>query len=277
MKKKKAKRIKTTKDAGGKKRIVGFIGAGNMARAMMKSFYGTWSMAATDIDREKLEEAHELYKVEKAAGIGGLVKRSDVIIIAVKPDSAAGVLNEIKPVLSGGKAVVSIVAGLTIKKIQAILGNVPVVRVMPNTPALVNEGACAYALSGDYTGCDAEAMLKKACKVAIRLDEDKLNAVTAISGSGPAYFFYLAEAMEAAGLEMGLSAENLRDLIGQTMKGAGEMVLKGGVTADILRQRVTSKGGTTEQAVKVMDDMHMKDIIKDAVRAAKRRADELGG
>jgi pyrroline-5-carboxylate reductase len=259
------------------KQLVGFIGAGNMARAMMKIFKNFYGLAATDIDGQKLEEVHEMYAVKKAANIRELVERSDVIIIAVKPDSAGNVLKEIQLSSIVGKTVVSIVAGLTINKIQQAIGKTSIVRVMPNTPVLVNEGVCAYSLSKEYDEKSiGETLIKLACRVCIKLDEDKINAVTAISGSGPAYFFYIAEAMVTAGLEMGLKGDHLRGLIGQTMKGAGEMILKNAETPDVLRAKVTSKGGTTEQAIKVMDDRNMKPIIIDAVRAAKRRADELG-
>ncbi len=236
-------------------------------------------MAATDVDWSKIEEVHRKYRVEKVANIKELVDKSEIIIVAVKPVNAEEVLNEIKSVMTVEKTIISIVAGLTIRKIQDVLGKVSVVRVMPNTPVLVNEGGCAYALSNEYIDdgiAMARFILQKTCRFAIQMDEGKINAVTAISGSGPAYFFYIAEAMVKAGLEMGLRGDHLRDLIGQTMKGAGEMVLKNTETPDVLRARVTSKGGTTEQAIKVMDDKLMKEIIVEAVRAAKRRADELG-
>jgi pyrroline-5-carboxylate reductase len=277
MKKKKLSKTKKTAGRSGNKQIVGFIGAGNMAHAMMKSLYRIWNLAATDIDWKKIEEVHRKYHVEKIANISDLVSKSETIIIAVKPNNIEEVLNEIKPVMTREKTVISIVAGLTIKRIQDILGKVSIVRVMPNTPVLVNEGVCAYSLSDEYiSGNIALFILQKTCRIAIHMDEDKLNAVTAISGSGPAYFFYMAGAMAAAGSEMGLSGVHLRAIIGQTMKGAGEMILKSEETPDVLRARVTSKGGTTEQAIKVMDDMRMKAIIIDAVRAAKRRADEMG-
>ena len=278
MKKRKFTKIKKHAVRVGKKQILGFIGAGNMARAMMKSLHGHWDLAATDIDGKKIEEVREKFRVQKTASIEELVNRSDVIIIAVKPDNIAEVLNEIKPAMTAEKTIVSIVAGLTIKKIQDTLGKVSIVRVMPNTPVLVNEGVCAYSLGDGYNGGNiAMLILQQTCRVAIQMNEDKINAVTAISGSGPAYFFYIAEAMVAAGLEMGLDGGHLRDLIGQTLKGAGEMILKNTEAPDLLRARVTSKGGTTEQAIKVMDDMHMKAIVIDAIRAAKRRADEMGG
>jgi pyrroline-5-carboxylate reductase len=272
MKKKKAVK-KGNKKA---KQLVGFIGAGNMAHAMMRAFHGKWEMAATDVVMKKAEEAQKKFGVAAVASVRELVKKSGIIILAVKPANINDVLNEIKGAVTAGKTIISIAAGVTIKKIQDVLGRVPVVRVMPNTPVLVNEGTCAYAVSREYTNGVAELLLKKACRVAIRLDEDKLDAVTAISGSGPAYFFYMAEAMTKAGLDLGLSGEHLRDLIGQTMKGAGEMMLKSKDAPEVLRARVTSKGGTTEQAIKVMEEKQMKEIIMEAVIAAKVRAEELG-
>jgi len=272
MKKKKAIKKKIKKA----KQVVGFIGAGNMAHAMMRAFHGKWEMAATDVVMKKAEEVQKKFGVAAIASVSELVKKSGIIILAVKPANINDVLNEIKGAVTAGKTVISIAAGVTIKKIQDVLGKVPVVRVMPNTPVLVNEGTCAYAVSKEYTSGAAELLLKKACRVAIELDEDKLDAVTAISGSGPAYFFYMAEAMTKAGLDLGLSGEHLRDLIGQTMKGAGEMMLKSKDAPEVLRARVTSKGGTTEQAIKVMEEKQMKEIIMEAVIAAKVRAEELG-
>lgn len=277
MKKKKAvKKVKIIGRVEGKQ-IVGFIGAGNMAHAMMKSIYRMWEMAATDVDWKKIEDVHKKFGVEKVAGIPELVKKSEVIVVAVKPGNIDEVLKEIKSEMKPDKTLISIVAGVTIKKIQDIVGGVSVVRVMPNTPVLVNEGTCAYAVSKEYNSWSiARFLLQRTCKVAIELDEDKINAVTAISGSGPAYFFYMAEAMVKAGFDLGLSGDHLRDLIGQTMKGAGEMILKSSDTPDVLRARVTSKGGTTEQAIRVMDEKNMKAIIIEAVIAAKNRAEELG-
>lgn len=276
MKNKKEVKKMMKKTAKTQKQIVGFIGAGNMAHAMMRAFHGKWPMAVTDVDMKKAEDSGKKFGVEVVPSIKELVKRSGIIIIAVKPANVPDVLNEMKGAAAQGKTVISIAAGVTIVKIQDVLGKVPVVRVMPNTPALVNEGTCAYAVSREYTGSTAELLLKKACRVAIRLDEDKINAVTAISGSGPAYFFYMAEAMTKAGLDLGLSGEHLKDLIGQTMKGAGEMILKSKDGAGVLRGRVTSKGGTTEQAIRVMEEKQMKEIIMEAVIAAKNRAEEMG-
>jgi pyrroline-5-carboxylate reductase len=277
MKRKKTIKKSVKNDAKINKQVVGFIGAGNMAHAMMRALYRTWDMAATDVDWKKIEDVHEKFGVEKAVSVAELVKKSEVVIIAVKPVNVEAVLDEIKSEMRADKTIISIVAGVAIKKIQDVLGKVSIVRVMPNTPVLVNEGTCAYAVSKEYNDLSvARFLLQRACRVAIEMDEDKLDAVTAISGSGPAYFFYMAEAMVKAGLDLGLSGEHLRDLIGQTMKGAGEMILKSKDDPAGLRARVTSKGGTTEQAIRVMDEKCMNEIIIEAVIAAKNRAKELG-
>jgi pyrroline-5-carboxylate reductase len=269
------KKKKTQKKS--KKHVVGFIGAGNMAHAMMKSFHKSWDMAAYDVDLKKTDEAGKKFGVIKAASIKELAGMSEVILLSVKPVNAAEALTGLKGCMSPKKTLISIVAGLTIKKIQDVIGRYPVIRVMPNTPVLVSEGTCAYATSDEY-GADGigEFLIHSACKVAIKMKEDLINSVTAVSGSGPAYFFYVAEAMMEAGLELGLDAGHLKDLIGQTMKGAGEMILKNSDLPEVLRARVTSKGGTTEQAIRVMEEKRLKDIITEAVIAAKNRAEELG-
>jgi len=258
------------------KRIkAGFIGAGNMAQAMMKALKGRADMLAVDIDVKKQDMAAKKYAVKGASSIKELVSRSNVVILAVKPDDTEFVLWKLAGI-SPKKTVISIAAGISIKKIQSVLGRVPVIRVMPNTPALVGEGACAYSVSREVKGSSAEALVRASCKVAIKMDERLINAVTALSGSGPAYFFYIAEAMTAAGSKLGLKANDLRALIGQTMKGAGEMILKSGDMPSALRKKVTSKGGTTERAIAVLEKDGVTGSIKRAVHAAKKRGDEMG-
>jgi pyrroline-5-carboxylate reductase len=150
---------------------------------------------------------------------------------------------------------------------------------MPNTPALVGEGACGYALSSTVTPAQekqAAAILNTFCKVTFKLAEKEINSVTALSGSGPAYFFYFAEAMLKAAEALGFDRKKAKKLVAQTMIGAGKMIMESADEPAVLRARVTSKGGTTQKAIESMETNGLKDKIGSAVIAAKKRADELG-
>jgi len=265
-----------------KKIRIGFIGAGNMARAMIKGLCccSLYSISASDPDKKILSRICRDYRVKKIKTNSELALKADIIIIAVKPQVIEKALVPLKNVLAKKHLVVSIAAGVSIGKIQKLLGaGVPVVRVMPNTPALVGEGACGYAVSREVSAARAalaEKILRAFCRVAIRLPESKINTVTALSGSGPAYFFYFAEAMISAAKDAGLDAKTAGLLAAQTMTGSGKMIIETGEEPRLLRKRVTSKGGTTEAAIRFMEKKKTGRIIKAAVMKAKKRADALG-
>ncbi|HRU38718.1 MAG TPA: pyrroline-5-carboxylate reductase [Candidatus Goldiibacteriota bacterium] len=255
----------------------GFIGAGNMAQAMMKALRGKAELYAFDIDLKKLDKVSHDFKAHKVTSIKALVSACDVVVLAVKPADMEFVLWKLAGI-GRDKTVISIAAGITIGKIQSILGKVPVIRVMPNTPALAGEGACGYSLSAQAkAGSRAEALVKACCKVAVKLDEKYMNAVTAVSGSGPAYFFYAAEAMMNAGKKLGLKEKELKLLVGQTIRGAGEMILTSKEKPGVLREMVTSKGGTTERALAALEKAGVGRAFEKAIFAAKKRGDEMAG
>jgi len=261
---------------------IGFIGTGNMAQAMIKglkkSLYKN-GIYGFDKNTEILNDVAAKYKINKCKSIIDLVKNSNIIIIAVKPQNIREVLDEIKNFIRKDNLLISIAAGIPIKFIQKELGKIPVVRVMPNTPALIGEGACAYSLNKYVKKQhlnDIEEILGSFCKVVFKLDESRINAVTALSGSGPAYFFFFVEAMIKAAENLKIPKNIAIKLISQTMLGAAAMLLIGTGEPEELRIKVTSKGGTTERAINFLKEKNVDKLIEKALYLAKKRADELG-
>ena len=260
-----------------------FIGAGNMAEALVKGIVerDVWPagrVIVTDVRPEQLDRFRATYRVHATANNLEAAAKADVIVLAVKPQMMGDVLAELKGNLPAKALVVSIAAGTTSAKIEAGLGgDVRVVRVMPNTPALVGAGASAicggkHAASSDL---DLVETLFAAVGTCARVTEDQMDAVTALSGSGPAYVFYLMEALLEAGAKMGLSPEVAKNLAFKTIEGAAKLATTSDVGPAELRARVTSKGGTTAAAVDVLDKSDAKRIWVDAVLAAQRRGREL--
>lgn len=256
-----------------------FIGAGNMAEALIRGLIAakTGRIIATDVRAERLEQLHRAYNIEISAENATAAAKADIIVLAVKPQQMSAVLKGLKIC---GQLVVSIAAGVTTARIERELGGEPrVVRTMPNTPALVGAGAAAICKGRFASDADldtAETILK-AVGIVVRTDEQHLDAVTALSGSGPAYIFYMAEAMIAAGIEAGLPAEVAKRLVVQTVFGAGALLAVSGESPEELRKKVTSPGGTTEAALKVKIERGFAKIVADAMHAAARRSRELSG
>ena len=260
-----------------------FIGAGNMAEAMIRGIlktglYRSDSILVSDIDAGRLEY------FQRELGITGLsdnkqaASTAQVIVLAVKPQQAVTVLHELTGKLPDNILLISIVTGFTTEKIMASLGQTArIIRVVPNTPALVGSGASAYCCGNGTTDEDAhlaESILKS-IGIAIQLEEPLMNAVTALSGSGPAYVFYLVEALLKAGREVGLTEEDARKLVVATVTGSAHILLETGLQPDELRRRVTSSGGTTEAAMEILNKKKVQQTIIAAVKAAHKRAKEL--
>jgi len=263
----------------------GFIGTGNMAEAIINAIINSKtatpkSIFACDLNNDRINKVSRKYKINSCNTAKDIAATSDLIILAVKPVNAEEAIRSIKDKVCSGKLIISIMTGISISKIQSLIGKkIPVARVMPNTPALLGEGACAYSLSKEVKTPmrkQAEKILNTFCKVSIQVPEKSLNIVTALSGSGPAYFFYFAQAMLEYAKERGFDAKIASKLIGQTIVGAGKLILKSEDSPEILRQKVASKGGTTEKAITTMEDGGMSEIIKCAMAAAEKRAEELG-
>ena len=206
------------------------------------------------------------------------VTGADVVVLAVKPLVLPEVLASTRPELEPGALVLSIVAGVRISDIEAFVPGHPVVRAMPNTPAIVGRAATAIAVGTQSTGehaAQAEALLASVGLV-VRVPEDLLDVVTALSGSGPAYVFLLIEALVAAGVAGGLPPETAAVLVEQTVRGSAELLARSGETPEALRSMVTSPGGTTEAGIAVLDAHGFREVVAAAVAAATQRSHELG-
>jgi pyrroline-5-carboxylate reductase len=259
-----------------KNKAIAFIGAGNMAEALIRGLLAGKTVApkqiiATDIRADRLELLAGQFGIRI-----GPAGEADIIVLAVKPQQMSDALAQV----AGKHLLISIAAGIATSRIEKEIGGKPrVVRVMPNTPALVGAGAAAlckgrYASDDDLT--TAEAILS-AVGTTVRVEEKLMDAVTALSGSGPAYIFYVTEAMIKAGVRAGLNEELAKKLATQTVFGAAKLLAESDESPAALRQKVTSPGGTTEAALKVMSDRKLAGIFVEAVAAAAQRSRELSG
>lgn len=261
---------------------IAFIGAGNMAEALIRGMRPTSAglILATDVRTERLEQLRAAYGIETGSDNATAAAKSDVVVLAVKPQQMSEVLATIRASISDRQLILSIAAGVTTARIERELGGTPrVVRAMPNTPALVGAGATAVC-SGRFATEEDLAMAEeilRAVGLVVRVEEKDMDAVTALSGSGPAYIFYMTEAMIAAGVELGLSRETASRLAAQTAFGAGKLLMESGEPPSELRRKVTSPGGTTEAALKVMQQRGFTENVVEAIRAAARRSRELSG
>ena len=261
-----------------------FIGAGNMAEALVKGMVASGVCEAdrifvTDVRPERLAFFEKEFQVKGFANNVVAVMKADVVVLAVKPQLLGDVLEEIKGGV-GNSLVISIAAGISTGWIEKGLGEgVRVVRVMPNTPALVRAGAAAlcggrWAKEADLA--TAETMMA-AVGLAVRVPENSMDAVTALSGSGPAYVFHLMEAMIEAARHAGQDEAIARKLIYATVSGSAKLAEATGAEPAELRRRVTSKGGTTAAALEVLEEKAVYHAYLGAIAAAHRRAKELSG
>ncbi len=262
----------------------GFIGAGNMASSLIGGLIADGFPAdaiwVSDIDRDKLKSLASRFGVHAASGNQEVVACCDLLVLAVKPQQIRKVAEEIAAVVQRRKPlIVSIAAGVREQDLERWLGGeVAIVRAMPNTPALVQFGATGLhanpAVSSEQRD-NAESLLRAVGLTVWVEREALLDAVTAISGSGPAYFFLLMEAMEKAGCSLGLDANTVRLLVEQTALGSAKLALEAEAGPQELRRRVTSPGGTTERALAVLQQGGFEDLITLALEAACARSAEL--
>lgn len=261
-----------------------FIGGGNMAEALLSGMLAAKvvdakNVVVTDVRKERLQELREKYAIQTSTENLGAVIGASEIWLCVKPQQMEEVLTPLKGIISGARWV-SIAAGVTTASIESCLeGKVRVVRVMPNTPALVKCGMAGIAPGAFAHDVDVQAVKTALESVgkAVVLQEADLHAVTALSGSGPAYVFYLIESMLAAGEELGTKPEVARTLVLQTIIGAAKLMEGTGLGADELRQRVTSKGGTTFAAIETFEKLGVGSGITTGTLAAAARSRELAG
>ncbi len=262
--------------------MIGFIGGGNMAEALIKGMIQDSRFKIQDIFVSEPREERRKY-LEQSYGIKTTSSNKDVasscniIILAVKPQNMEIVLDEIAEVIAEDKTVVSIAASITLSYLQSKLKTKKLVRVMPNTPAIVQEGMSVISLCECFTDKDiatVREIFMSVGKVLI-LPEKYMNAVTALSGSGPAFIAFFIEALIEAGIKMGLKKDNVYELAIQTLIGTSKLV-ETGMPPEKLREMVTSPGGTTAAGLKALDEKGFKDIVADAIEASTNRAKELG-
>ncbi len=261
---------------------LGFIGSGKMASALV---HGVTQSGAVPGDRILVTDIFPAaaQKLATDAGVTALptnaevATAADALVICVKPHDALAALRALD---TAGKLVISIVAGLTLAALQEAAGkNTRIIRVMPNTPALVHEGAAAYALGTSATADDAKVadMIFGAVGKVVGVKEPLIDVVTGLSGSGPAYIYLVIEAMADGAVLMGLPRDLALQLAAQTVLGAAKMVLETGLHPAALRDQVTSPGGTTIAAIEALEEGGARAAFIAAVRAATERARELGG
>jgi len=264
---------------------IGFIGGGNMAQALIEGIlaqklFAPQAVWVSDVRAERLADLKRQYGVSVTQNNTELTAAADIVVLSVKPQVLGKLLDEIAGSLRPDALVISIAAGKTCAFIREKLGDVQLVRVMPNTPALVGAGAAGIfnATASKAALQTATAIFAAVGKTVVVDNEGLIDAVTAISGSGPAYFFLLMEEMIKAGTALGLKEADTVDLVLQTAYGAALLAQNGqktGQTPAILRKNVTSPGGTTEAAIKVFQAEHFDRVVQNALTAARDRAKAL--
>lgn len=257
-----------------------FIGGGNMAQALIGGLLAR-GLPATRITVSDPVEKVRLMLAEKDLHVtddnAAAIRNADIVVFAVKPQVFAGILKPLKGLLEG-KLVISIVAGAEIATIASILETGRIVRVMPNTPALVQTGAHGLFANEVVTAQDRELASQVLASTGLTIwvnSEAQIDAVTAVSGSGPAYFFYMMESMIRAGKNLGLDEKVATALTLQTALGAAQMAITSASSPAELRRNVTSPNGTTQAAIEVFDHAHISQNIQAALAAAQKRSQEL--
>ncbi len=261
-----------------------FIGMGNMAEALLKGIleaklYPKDRIIATDILEERLQYIKECYGIEVSEDNREGVKRSETIILAVKPQVMDAILAEIRGVVNDTKLIISIVAGVTLSRILSVLNKkARVIRAMPNTSVWVREGATAITPGIGVSSEDIETARKifESVGKVVAVEERMMDAVTGLSGSGPAYIFLIIEALADGGVKMGLPREVALLLSVQTVLGSARMVIETREHPGRLKDMVASPGGTTIAGIHKLEEGRLRSVLIDAVEAATKRAYELG-
>jgi pyrroline-5-carboxylate reductase len=263
---------------------LGVIGAGKMGQAIVAGVLRSGLLTAdrivlSDPRSEVLDDLRRQWEVTTTGDNSTLLATCDLILIAVKPQNFDELWAQTRGHFNVDHCVISVAAGVSTQSIENALGlALPVVRIMPNTPALVGQGMSAFCL-GRYAEATHAALCTQLFATVgqvVQVEESLMNAVTAVSGSGPAYLFALAEAMQSGAQQLGLSAEQAQLLVQQTLLGASTLLAQSNDSAATLRQNVTSPGGTTAAALEVLKDGQFEGLMERALKAASDRAQELG-
>jgi pyrroline-5-carboxylate reductase len=263
---------------------IGFLGAGKMASALAKGFIASKLVTPKQLTASDVVEAARSAFAKEVGGVAAetnleVMKFANVLVLAVKPDQVLPVLAEVKPAFTEKHLLISIAAGVPLAKLEGALPlRARIIRVMPNTPALVGAGASGYALGSHATTEDGDLAqrLLGAVGVAFAVKESLLDAVTGLSGSGPAYVFQMVEALSDGGVAAGLPRDVATRLAAQTLLGSAKMVLETGLHPGALKDMVTSPGGTTIEGLHEMEKAGVRAGLINAVRAASDKSRKLG-
>ena len=263
---------------------LGFIGAGNMATALVKGLinsglYGSNQLLASDVNSENLKKLTEQFGIKGCSSNNDLVRECEIIVLSVKPQSIREVLEGVRDDVRNDQLIISIAAGIPLKMINSIIcRDIPLVRVMPNTPALIQKGMSALAPGKQASSghMDTARGIFNAVGEAVTVTEDMMNAVTAVSGSGPGYIFKIMECFVDAGEKLGFDRDISLRLVIQTVIGAAHLADESEKSLSQLREMVTSPGGTTAAGLAVFEEKGLDAVIREAVEAACERGVELG-
>lgn len=258
---------------------IGFIGGGNMAEAIIKGMHahGMKKIMVSEPREVRRHYLNHHYGLETTDSNNNVVKSCDIIFLAVKPQTMQAVIDEISPDITEDKTIVSIAAGITLEYLTSRLKTKKIIRAMPNTPALVQESMSVLSLCECFSDRDISTVREIFMSIGnvMMLPEKQMDAVTALSGSGPAFLALFIEAMVEGGIKAGLSKDDAFALAIQTVSGTLKL-LETGMSPSRLREMVTSPGGTTAAGLKIFEKKSLSEIVIAAIEAAKKRAEELG-
>jgi len=255
----------------------GFMG-GALAEGLLDAGWGRGRIVVAEISRTRREFIVDRLKLKAVEDSAQAVAESQVVVFAVKPQNIGNVLASVRSAFTPEKLAISVCAGVRIAALEEALGDVPVIRTMPNTPSAVGQGVtalCRGRFASDAHLATALNILSAVGKVVV-VDESQMDAVTAVSGTGPAYVFYLAQALIEAAQDEGLSSEQAHMLVYQTLVGSAQLLVHDPAGPEELRLRVTSPGGTTNAAISHLEAADWTRTFKAAVASARKRASELG-
>ncbi len=265
------------------KELTGFIGGGMMASAIIAGMIREMGASpdtiyVSECNDNRCRELEREFGVHAMVGAGSFAGKVDLLILAVKPQAAAAAMAETAPLVRPDTLIASIVAGLKLATLEASFPENPIVRIMPNTPLSVGEGMSAFALNEKAGAVNVTAVseILSSCGKAVKVDESMMDAVTGLSGSGPAYAFLMIDALSDGGVMAGLPRQTATLLAAQTLLGAARMVLTSDKHPDVLRDQVTSPAGTTIAGVRVLEQKGVRGAMIDAVLAATERSAALG-
>lgn len=254
---------------------IGFLGAGNMGGAYIKALNREVFFYEPNKNRE--EELEKSTKGKAVENLRELIDKSDIIVLGIKPQILNTILEELKTYDLSNKIIVTMVVGIKVAHYTKYLGNIKLVRTMPNTPAQIGEGVTGAFFSNlnEIEKLQVNEILES-CGLVLEVDEEKLDVITAISGSGPAYVFMLINALADGGVRLGLTKAEAVKVASQTFLGAAKMVLETGLHPEVLKDMVTSPGGTTAQGLSKMEEYRMRSGMIETAKATYDKAKELG-